>query len=228
MPRMARLFVPGCAHHIIQRGHNKQTIFLDDQDRQRFLVWVREAAIEHDIALHAWVLMSNHVHFALTAPNAESLAKFGKFFSQRYSQYFNHRYDRMGTLWQGRFKSSVIVSEHYLLRVYRYIELNPVRAGLVAHPENYFWSSCRHHFGLAADALITDHPLYWSLGNTPYDRQANYKHFCAESVLTAENVEITRNTDAGWGLQLEHESGSIKDANRQLKPGARGRPSKIK
>jgi putative transposase len=226
MPRLARLFVPGCPVHIIQRGHNKQAIFVDDHDRLRFLDWTWEAAQTHGIAVHAWVLMTNHVHFAISAPDPERMAKFGQFFSQRYSQYFNHRYKRIGTLWQGRFKSAVVVSDHYLLRLYRYIELNPVRAGLVSGPEEFRWSSYAHHAGLSAiDPNIVDHQLYWSLGNTPFDRQANYRSFCQELVSPEEIAKVTQATLSGWAIQTSDAPTTRLDASRPLRPSSRGRPS---
>jgi putative transposase len=226
MPRLARLFVPGCPLHLIQRGHNKQDVFFDDADRSRYLEWLWESAQTHDVEVHAWVLMSNHVHVALSAPSSGALGKFGQFLSQRYSQYFNHRYHRMGTLWQGRFKSSPVVSEHYLLRLYRYIECNPVRAKLVQDPGDYRWSSYLHHVGVRPDPNVSDHILYWQLGNTPFDRQANYKAFCEEGVPAQEQSSVTAAVLSGYGLQTEADALKPIEANRDVRPAPRGRPKK--
>jgi putative transposase len=226
MPRLARLFVPGCPLHIIQRGHNKQDVFLDEADRARFMEWMWESADTHAIAVHAWVLMSNHVHLALSAPTSLALGKFGQFISQRYSQYFNHRYHRMGTLWQGRFKSSPVLSEQYLLRLYRYIELNPVRARLVAEPGDYRWSSYLHHVGVQPDTKVSDHALYWQLGNTPFDRQARYREFCAEGVSESERSQLYSAVLSGYGLQSEADAHKLVESNREVRPAPRGRPGK--
>lgn len=224
MPRLARLFVNGCPIHFIQRGHNKQDVFLDDADRSRYLEWMWESAQEHNIAVHAWVLMSNHVHLAITPPGPVELARFAKFISQRYTQYFNYRYQRTGTLWQGRFKSSPVVSDHYLLRLYRYIDLNPVRARIVQNPADYRWSSYMHHVGIRTESRVSEHLLYWQLGNTPFDRHANYRQFCQEGIAHQEVALFTEAAMAGWALQLESESSNAVAANRPLKPAPRGRP----
>lgn len=187
MARLARFFVPGSALHVIQRGHNRAAVFHDDLDRQRYLMWLIEASQARDISMHAFVLMDNHVHLLLTAPSAIDLSRMMQGLNVNYVRHINKRYGRSGTLWEGRFRSSVILSERYLLACYRYIDLNRVRAGAVTDPLDWPWSSYAHHVGEKAAPWISDHSLYWALGNTPYERQAAYKALCAE-VLDAETV----------------------------------------
>ena len=127
--------------YVIQRGNNRQACFYADQDYQFFLEWLGKYAKETGCAIHAYVLMTNHVHLLVTPKQAESAGQLMKRLGQRYVQYVNRTYRRSGTLWEGRFRSCLTQDDEYLLRCYRYIELNPVRAGMVSHPAEYPWSS---------------------------------------------------------------------------------------
>lgn len=167
MARLPRLVVPGQPHHVIQRGNDRQPIFHDEQDYSAFLKWLREAAKIFKIAIHAYVLMPNHIHLLVTPADTVGLGKLMQWVGRYYVPYFNQRYSRVGTLWQGRYRATVIDSEKYFLTCSRYIELNPLRAGMVERPDQYVWSSYVHHAGIKSDPYITDHPLYWALGNTP-------------------------------------------------------------
>ncbi len=175
MPRRSRLVLPGVPLHVTQRGGNRAAIFLDDQDRHHYRRLLREACVANGVAVHAFVLMDNHVHLLLTVDKPETLSRAMRAVGQSYVQAFNYRHGRCGTLWQGRFKSCLVDSDRYLLMVYRYIELNPVRAAMVAAPEDYRWSSVHTHLGMACDPLITPHPLYLALASTPAERQAVYR-----------------------------------------------------
>lgn len=166
MPRRARLILPNVPLHITQRGVNRAAIFIDDEDRHHYRKLLHEACTGNAIAVHAFVLMDNHVHLLLTPPKPEMLAVAMRAVGQSYVQFFNYRHGRSGTLWQGRFKSCLVDSDRYALTVCRYIELNPVRAAMAALPEEYRWSSVHTHLGKARDPLITPHSAYQALGAT--------------------------------------------------------------
>lgn len=175
MSRLPRLELPGVPMHVMQRGINKGIIFVDADDRYHFRRLLRIALREHDIALHAFVLMDNHFHLLLT-PNANgALSRAMHWLGQAYVQAFNLRYMRCGALWQGRFRSCLVQSESYLLAVMRYIELNPVRAAMVLAPEDYRWSSVHTHLARARDPLITPHPLYLAMGCDRAERARAYR-----------------------------------------------------
>ena len=174
MPRRHRLVLPGMPLHVIQRGHDRQPCFFVEDDYLNFLDWLQQQARATRSKVHAYVLMTNHVHLLLSVADAKSLACLMKSTTQNYSQYFNHRYQRCGAVWQGRYKSCVVQTEDYFLACQRYIELNPVRAGVVRYPGNYRWSSYRCNAEGRADALVTPHELYQRLGTTPVVRRQAY------------------------------------------------------
>lgn len=149
--------------HVTQRGVNRGAIFLDDEDRRCYLHRLRLAANDAPLEVHAYVLMGNHVHILLTSPQPGGLSRAMRNLGQCHVQAFNRRHGRIGTLWQGRFKSCLVDSERYLMAVYRYIELNPVRAALVEHPECYPWSSVHVNLGLRRDPLVTPHACFLAL-----------------------------------------------------------------
>src|SRR5262249_39743315 len=161
--RLSRVDIAGYPHHVIQRGNNRQAIFVDVADYKRYLQLLQEACATYPAALHAYVLMPNHVHLLLTPEKAGELSRLMQALGRRYVRWFNDRHRRTGTLWEGRFRSTVVESERYLLACMRYIELNPIRASLASDPVEYRWSSYAHHVGQVVDPLITDHPLFWSL-----------------------------------------------------------------
>ena len=141
MPRRPRMYLPGLLYHIVQRGNNREACFFDPDDYQRYLEFLVESLHRYDVSLHAYVLMTNHIHLLMTPKNKEGISRVMKVVGSRYAQYMNKKYNRTGTLWEGRHKPSVIDSQTYLFTCYRYIELNPVAAGMVARPEEYQWSS---------------------------------------------------------------------------------------
>ena len=150
-----RVVAPGYPQHVIHRGNNRQDIFFADGDFERYLAWLGDAARRHDCAIHAYVLMTNHIHLLVTPSGADDMARMMQSVGRRYSGDVNARYGRTGTLWEGRYRSCVVDSDRYLFTCARYIELNPVRAGLVRHPAGYRWSSY-HHNAERAD------PTRWS------------------------------------------------------------------
>ena len=164
MPRRTRIHIDGLPLHIVQRGHNRASCFFDDQDRFAYLGWLQEALARERCRLHAYVLMTNHVHLLLTPEDADRVPQVLISVGRRYVQYVNHNYGRTGTLWDGRYKSSLVQAETYLLFCQRYVESNPVRAGMVADPGQYRWSSYRANALGVPDSLLTAHPLYLALG----------------------------------------------------------------
>lgn len=175
MPRLPRLELPGIPLHVTQRGVNRCAIFIDDADRHHYRRVLRDACRRHDVAIHAFVLMDNHVHLLLCAARAGSISPALRLTGQTYVQSFNQRHGRVGTLWQGRFKSSLVDSGAYALRVMRYIELNPVRAAMVERPEDFRWSSVHTHLAMAQDPVLTPHPAYAALGSDRVSRAAAYR-----------------------------------------------------
>jgi len=227
MARQPRLVIPFQAHHIVQFAVDRQTIFRDAEDHRRFLGWLRDAAKLYKVAIHAYVLMPDHVHLAATPVDTGGLARMMQWAGRHYVPYFNRKYQRAGTLWQGRFKAGVIDAEHYLLLVSRYIETNPVRAGLALNPQDYAWSSYQHHIGSRPDPLVTDHMIYWSLGNTPFQREATYQHMVEQALTSSELHVVSDSAHKGRVLGSDvFQSELEKQTHRQVRPGLRGRPRK--
>jgi len=200
MARLPRLTVPGYPHHIIQRGNNRQPIVLNDTDRDTLLGLVTENARKHRVALHAYVLMDNHFHLLLTPDTDDGVPQMMQAVGRRYVRYFNDSHQRSGTLWEGRYKSTLIQTEAYLLACMAYIDLNPVRAGLVAQAADFVWSSHRHYIGSSQDRRITPHALYWGLGNTPFAREAAYAEMVHNGLAAQQTQCITRATLHSWAL----------------------------
>lgn len=175
MPRRPRIKLAGVPLHIVQRGLNREPCFFAEEDYHSYLYWLWKSAADWGCAVHAYVLMGNHVHLLLTTSREDGPAKLMQSIGRRYVQYINRSYKRSGSLWEGRYKSSVVQAETYLLACMRYIELNPVRAGMVSDPAQYRWSSYRHNaLGAPCEGLQT-HPLYLSLGQNEEIRKAAYR-----------------------------------------------------
>lgn len=200
MARLPRLTIPGFPHHVIQRGVDRRSIFVDDVDRDRYLATLREIASAAGLAVHAYVLMPNHVHLLVSPQAAGDVGRVVQSLGRRYVRWFNDRHARTGPLFEGRYRSTVVEADRYLLACMRYIELNPVRAGLVHAPAEFRWSSHAHHVGRSVDPLISDHPVYWALGNTPFDRQDAYRHLFEHDPSDEELSVIRRSTHGGWLL----------------------------
>jgi len=175
MPRRARLIIPDVPVHLIQRGHNKHQCFFAQRDFRLYLRWLEEFSNDADCSIHAYVLMTNHVHISATPHSHDSLSKMMKAVNQRYVAYINKAYNRTGTLWEGRFKSCLMQDVNYIITCQRYIELNPVRAGMVEFPGGYRWSSYRGNAEGKKDALLMQHKVYLSLGNDPTARASAYR-----------------------------------------------------
>lgn len=175
MPRQPRYFLPGFPQHVIQRGNNRQPTFRSNEDFVFYKRHLIECARDHHCKIHAYVLMTNHVHLVVTPETATGISKLMQALGRRYVYYFNKAYGRTGTLWEGRYKACLVDTDGYLISCCRYVELNPVRAGIVTNPSNYSHSSYRHNAGLGTDSLITPHELYLALGSNSKKRQAAYR-----------------------------------------------------
>lgn len=200
MARLSRLALPGYPHHIVQRGNNRQSVFVDRQDYELMLSLLADQAQRWGVAVHSYVLMENHFHLLVTPQTVEGIPKMMQAVGRSYVQAFNRRHGRTGTLWEGRYRSTVLQPERYLLACMAYIDLNPVRAGLVAQAGGYPWSSHGHWLGLRNDRLLTPPSLYWALGNTPFAREAAYAALVQEGVGRAQQSELTRSVLSGWVL----------------------------
>lgn len=200
MARLPRLTVAGYPHHVIQRGNNRQAIVKTDADREVLLDLLGENAKKHQVAINAYVLMDNHFHLLLTPETGDGVPLMMQAVGRRYVRYFNDRHQRTGTLWEGRYKSTLIQTDRYLLACMAYLDLNPVRAGMVADPGQYAWSSHRHFMGQTNDRRITPHALYWALGNTPFAREAAYTELVRAGLAMDEQKAITQATLQGWAL----------------------------
>lgn len=175
MPRRPRIKLAEVPQHVVQRGINREPCFFAEEDYHCYLHWLHKSAADWHCAIHAYVLMTNHVHLLVTAQKPDGIAKLMQAIGRRYVQFINRSYHRTGSLWEGRFKSNVVQAEDYLLTCMRYIELNPVRANMVNDPAQYRWSSYRHNGLGQADERIAPHPLYLGLGRTDSDRLDAYR-----------------------------------------------------
>lgn len=175
MPRKPRFFLTGVPAHVVQRGHSREPVFFEVGDYQTYLYWLGEASRRYGCAIHAYVLMTNHIHVLATPPEAESISQMMQYVGRRYVPYMNHTYGTSGTVWEGRYKASLVQEEQYLLTCMRYIELNPVRAGMVKSPAHYQWSSYRSNGQGREDKLLKQHELYTGLGRTVEKRCEAYR-----------------------------------------------------
>jgi putative transposase len=228
MARQARFAVPGHSHHVLIRGNNRQPVFLDDEDRRGFLGHLANILREHSLALHAYVLMPNHVHLLLTPPTAEAIGQGVQSLGRRYVAGFNARHRRSGTLWEGRYRAHAIGSDDAVLRCMRFLESNPQRNGLALDLLEPAWSSLPHHLGAARDPLVTEPRAYWALGNTPFDREAAYRAWLEQGVTEADVRQLMQALISGRPLgsavflaHIEHLTG------RSTAAPKRGRPAKV-
>jgi putative transposase len=227
MARLPRLIVPFQPHHVIQLGLNGQPVFQDADDYATFLGWLRTGARTWKVAVHAYVLLPGRLDLLLTPSDADGLGLMMQWLGRYYVPYYNQKYGRSGTLWQGRYKTALIDAESYLMSNSRYIEFLPVRSGLAGRPEDYTWSSYAHHAGLRSDPVITDHALYWALGNTPFQREAAYTELAGQDLAADEIAIVEQAVLKGWPLGSERFKSELqKRVKRQVLPAKRGRPFK--
>ncbi len=225
MARLPRLTLPDYPHHVIQRGNNRQPIFASRVDYEELLGLLGESAKRFEVDIHAYVLMSNHFHLLATPGAADSLPRMMQAVGRRYVRYFNDSQKRSGTLWEGRYKSTLIQADRYLLACMVYMDLNPVRAGLVGHPEDYPWSSHGHYIGLHIDPLITPHTLFWELGNTPFAREVAYAEMVRAGISAHAQLALTQSALRGWALgEPDFVADLQKRTERRVSKSGPGRP----
>lgn len=226
MPRRARMYLPHLPYHVVQRGNNREVCFIEPENYQYYLILWQELAAKHDLAVHAYCLMTNHVHFLVTPHRERSVSHTMKVVGSRYAQYINKKYRRTGTLWEGRHRASLVQSDRYLLTCMRYIELNPVRAGMVVRPEEYRWSS--HGVNAWGDpGWLTPHAEYRHLGQTFPERTHAYRELF-KSQLSDHDIHLVRKAahycqpigDDRFRQQIEQKYGIT------LGQMERGRPTK--
>lgn len=228
MPRRGRVLLPGVPIHVIQRGNNRQACFFADDDYRVYLEWLQEYASKESCSVHAYVLMTNHVHLLLTSEDADGPGRLMKRLGQRYVQYINRTYRRSGTLWEGRFRSCLTQEEAYVLGCYRYIEMNPVRAAMVEHPAEYRWSSYRANAQGETDALLTPHDVYVNLGYEPSERRQAYRELFRYELDPGLVDEIRSATNGNYVLGTERFQEEVERMlRRRVTRGKPGRPRKV-
>ncbi len=229
MARLPRFVLIGHPQHVIIRGNNREPIFYANEDYRFYLEKLKKACDKHDCDIHAYVLMTNHVHLLITPHKKDGISKVIQMLGRYYVQYFNYTYQRTGTLWEGRYKATLIDSEHYALGCYRYIELNPVRADMVEHPAEYPWSSYRNNALNEKDELVVGHELYKRLGKSTKERCEAYRELFDVEVSQKTIEEIREATNKSWVLGSEYFKEKIEDKiNRPMNPRGRGGDRKSK
>ena len=225
MARLARLAIDGALHHVALRGHDGRPVVADDADRARLLGVVGAHAAAHRVALHAYLVMEGGVELLLTPPEGADLPRYMQAIGRSYVRYFNDRHHRRGTLWEGRYRSTVLQADRFLFDAMANFDLRPVQAGLVERAQDFAWSSHQHYAGLQHDRALTPHALIWSLGNTPFARESAYRDLVERGISAERSVELDRAFDSGWALgddafltQLQSTTG------RRLSPALPGRP----
>jgi putative transposase len=225
MARLPRLSLPAYPHHILQRGHNRQPIFSTPEDYAFMRALLNEQARQEGVAVHAYTLMENHFHLLATPREGGALARMMQGVGRRYVRRFNAATGRSGTLWEGRYRSAILQAETFLLPCMVYMDLNPVRAGVVEEAGQYAWSSHRHYVGLASDPLVTPHPLLWQLGNTPFARESAYAALVERGIGQAVQQQLVDSAVYGWVLgDAAFVAGLQKLTERRLSKSRPGRP----
>ena len=227
MARLPRLIVPGLPHHVALRGNNSQTIFADTQDYEAFLQMLPTVLGQHTVALHSYVLLSNALYLLLTPPDTLALGKLMQGLGRSYVRYFNQCYARTGTLWEGRFRSTVVQPSPYVLGVMTFQDILPVRQGLAASAVDYAWSSHRHYVGQESRRFLTAHPLFWQLADTPFGREAAYKAVVDAGIGSTMTEQIQQSVMGGWVLGSDSfvQELGLK-TSRRLEKRKAGRPRK--
>ncbi len=227
MPRKPRFFIPGVPVHIVQRGHSREPVFFEDADHQAYLYWLKEGSNRYSVDVHAYVLMSNHIHLLVTESNAHGISRLMQYLGRHYVQYINHNYGTSGSIWEGRYKASLVHDEEFLLTCMRYIELNPVRANMVRSPGHYRWSSYRFNGQGRSDSLVTPHSIYQALGKTQPTRLEVYKELFKAHVDKDTLVDIRSAWQTGTPLGNDYFLQKIEDKLKcKVGQARRGRPKK--
>jgi putative transposase len=223
--RTPRLALAGELHYLLQRGHNRQGVFADDHDREAYLNMLRDAAGHYAVSIHGYVLLAAEVHLLVTPAEADSLSRLMQSLGRRYVARFNRRHGRIGTLWAGRFQAGLIDGATFGAQALVHIESLPVRKGLAVSEAEWHWSSAAHHLGRRRDSLITEHPAYWSLGNTPFERELAHAQLLNEglqrALVEAFDATVVRGRALGASQFLTRVAA---ESGLDLRPKRRGRP----
>jgi putative transposase len=226
MPRKPRFYLPGIAVHIVQRGNARQAVFFDDSNYRAYLNWLFEGASKHGCSVHAYVLMTNHVHLLATPDSKDSISRMIQFVGRNYVTYINNQFGRSGTLWEGRHKGSLINSSEYALACYRYIEMNPVRAGMVDTPGEYPWSSYQAN-AYGVNSRLSPLQEYKDLARTDEERQYAYRELFRSNLGPDKIHSIQSSVQTGTPLGNDIFKGQIEVMlGRRVGYARRGRPSK--
>ncbi|KQP23212.1 transposase [Pseudorhodoferax sp. Leaf267] len=227
MARLPRLSLAGHVHHLLQRGNNRQPIFTSTSEHNAMLELLAQEARRHRVALHAYVLMPNHFHILATPEEVDGLSRMMQAVGRAYVRAFNQAHGRSGTLWEGRYRSTLLQPELHLLACMAYFDLNPVRAELVPAPGEYPWSSHQHYAGLRHDGWLVPPPAYWALGNTPFAREAAYAEMVHAGVTAPQQEALTQSVLGGWVLGDAAYVAQLQQAvPRRLSRARPGRPTK--
>ena len=227
MPRKPRFYLPGIPVHIVQRGNCRQAVFFSDHDYAAYLRWLHEGCLKHGCRIHAYVLMTNHVHLLMTPQSHESISRAIQYVGRRYVSYVNRCYGKSGTLWEGRHKGCLASGDRYLLSCMRYIELNPVRAGMVTHPADYPWSSYHSNAMGKAYGMLQPHEIYLSLGASPTDRRLAYRELFRQELDPAWVRDMRAAVQTGTPLGNDRFREKIEQTlQRSVGHPRRGRPDK--
>lgn len=227
MARLPRLVVPHQPHYVSQHGHDGQPVFRDSEDFLVYLGWLREGGRKFAVAIHAYLLLPEEINLLLTPSDQEGLGRMMQWLGRYYVPWFNRKYKRSGTLWGSRYKATVVDAQSHFLDCCLYMEMRPVLVGAAADPGDYRWSSYMQHAGIAADPLIADHPLYWALGNTPFEREAAYRHLMERGMSSNEIARLERAVQAEWALGSDVFRQDLeRRVQRRVGPARRGRPPK--
>jgi putative transposase len=221
---MPRFFSPDVPLHVIQRGNNRQSLFHDAGERSFLLALLRRDSVRYGVTVHAYVLMTNHVHLVATPDERSSVPRFMQSVGRDYVRWFNERHERTGTLWEGRYRATAVEDERYLLACMRYIELNPVRAGLARTPSDYPWSSFRANAWGEPDRLVRPHPVYEALAGNPVERASIYAGMFDEVIPAHDLARIRDATHHGWALGGPTFQSAIDASGRRAARLPMGRP----
>jgi putative transposase len=200
MARMPRLSVPGHMHHVLQRGNNRQAIVVSDDDRRQLVSTIQRLCQELKIALHAYVVLPDHFHVLATPPTGLAMGLLMQSIGRSYVRYFNREHLRFGSLWEGRYRSTILQADHYGLPCMVHMDQHAVRAGLVDDALAYSWSSAQHYAGLRHDPQLTPPDAFWALGNTPFAREAAYAHGLRQVLAPQVGAQLSDAVLHGWPL----------------------------
>ena len=227
MARLPRLVLPDQAHHVVQRGHNLQAVFGDDEDRRQYLAALHEAARANAVALHAYALLDNQVQLLLRPPTEAALSNTMQALGRRYVAAFNRRHGRSGTLWEGRFRAGVVQAGMHTLQSLQLIDTLAGQPGQAARSQTGAWTSAPHRLGLRRDPLVIDPPEYWQLGNTPFEREAAYGALLEQGLDPPSRARIEHAAANGWAMGTPAFLAEVARAiGRPVRPRARGRPAR--